>query len=46
MKCIWFQFEEISIQVIPAKDLCFILKMGHPIWSGNKDQLIDILKSI
>lgn len=43
---IFFQFNEISIQVIPEKDLCFIFKNGHPIWTGVKDQLIEILKQI
>jgi hypothetical protein len=46
MKCIWFQFTEISIQIIPDKDLCFIFKNGHPIWAGDKDGLIKILKSV
>lgn len=46
MKCIIFQFTEISIQVMPSKDLCFIFKNGFPIWGGNKDKLIEILKSI
>jgi hypothetical protein len=46
MKSIFFQFTEISIQVLPEKDLCFIFKNGHPIWAGNKDKLIAILKSI
>lgn len=46
MNCIYFQFTEISIQVIPSKDLCFIFLNGRPIWGGNKDQLIDILESI
>lgn len=43
---LFFQFNEISIQVIPEKDLCLIFKNGHPIWAGDKDQLIDILKQI
>lgn len=43
MKCIIFQFTEISIQVIPDIDRCFIFKNGYPIWAGDKDQLIDIL---
>lgn len=43
---IFFQFNEISIQVIPEKDLCYIFKCGHPIWAGGKDALIEILKSI
>lgn len=46
MKCIWFQFNTIGIQVIPEKDLCFIFTNGHPIWSGNKDQLIKILEEV
>lgn len=46
MNCIFFQFNEISIQVIPSKDLCFIFRSGRPIWGGSKDQLIKILKSI
>lgn len=46
MNCIWFQFTEISIQVMPAKDLCFIFKNGFPIWGGKKDELIKILESI
>lgn len=46
MNCIWFQFETISIQVIPKKDLCFIFKNGHPIWAGGKDRLIELLESI
>lgn len=46
MNCIYFQFTEISIQVIPEKDLCFIFKNGHPIWAGNKDKLIEILEAI
>lgn len=46
MKCIVFQFTEISIQVIPDKDLCFIFKNGLPIWGGNKEQLIKILEEI
>lgn len=46
MNCIYFQFTEISIQVIPEKDLCFIFKNGAPIWAGNKDQLIEILQAI
>lgn len=44
MNCIYFQFTTISIQVIPSKDLCFIFDSGRPIWCGNKDQLIKILK--
>jgi hypothetical protein len=43
---IFFQFNTISIQVTPEKDLCFIFSMGKPIWGGTKDQLIDILESI
>jgi hypothetical protein len=43
---IFFQFESISIQVIPSKDLCFIFQNGHPIWGGGKDKLIEILESI
>jgi hypothetical protein len=43
---IFFQFKTISIQVIPEKDLCFIFQNGHPIWAGDKDQLIEILQSI
>lgn len=43
---IFFQFNEISIHVIPEKDLCFIFKCGRPIWSGDKCKLIEILKSI
>lgn len=43
---VFFQFETISIQVTPEKDLCFIFSNGHPIWGGNKDQLISILESI
>jgi hypothetical protein len=46
MKCIIFQFTEISIQVIPSSDACFIFKNGYPIWAGNKDQLIEILQAI
>jgi hypothetical protein len=46
MNCIIFQFNEISIQVIPSKDICFIFKNGFPIWSGDKDQLIAILKQV
>jgi hypothetical protein len=41
-----FQFTEISIQVIPKSDLCFIFKNGFPIWSGNKDELVDILEEL
>jgi hypothetical protein len=43
---IYFQFGAISIQVIPEKDLCFIFKNGTPIWSGDRDELINILQSI
>lgn len=43
---LYFQFNEISIQVIPDKDLCYIFKCGHPIWAGDKDSLIEILKAI
>ncbi len=43
---LFFQFETISIQVIPSKDLCFIFSNGRPIWGGNKDQLIKILEQI
>jgi hypothetical protein len=46
MNCIIFQFTEISIQVIPSKDLCFIFKNGFPIWSGDKDALIEILQAV
>lgn len=46
MKCIIFQFIEISIQVIPDIDRCFIFKNGFPIWAGNKDELIKLLESI
>lgn len=46
MNCIFFQFTEISIQVIPEKDLCFIFKNGHPIWGGTGKELINILESI
>lgn len=46
MNCIIFQFTEISIQVIPSKDLCFIFKNGFPIWSGNKDELIELLTEV
>lgn len=46
MNCIIFQFTTISIQVIPAKDLCFIFRNGNPIWAGTKDELINILESI
>jgi hypothetical protein len=46
MNCIIFQFTEISIQVIPSKDLCFIFKNGFPIWTGNKDALIKILEEV
>lgn len=46
MKCIWFQFETISIQVIPSSDLCFIFQGGKPIWGGTKDQLIKILEEL
>jgi hypothetical protein len=41
-----FQFHEISIQVIPANDLCFIWKNSTPIWSGSKNELIEILEAI
>lgn len=37
---------EFSFQIIPEKDLCFIWKNGFPIWSGDKDQLIELLKSV
>jgi len=43
---ILFQFKEISIQVIPKLDLCYIWKNGWPIWSGSKDELIEILEAI
>jgi len=43
---LFFQFKEISIQVIPEKDLCYIFKNGWPIWCGDKDSLIEILKQI
>jgi hypothetical protein len=46
MKCIVFQFTEISIQIIPAADLCLIFKNGLPIWSGTKLEIIKVLKSI
>lgn len=41
-----FTFHEISIQVTPSKDLCIIFKCGNPIWAGDKNGLIKILKSI
>lgn len=43
---VYFQFGEISIQVMPTKDLCVIFKNGFPIWSGDKDALINILESV
>lgn len=43
---IYFQFNSISIQVTPDKDLCLIFRNGFPIWGGNKEQLIDILESL
>jgi len=43
---LFFQFNEISIQVIPEKDLCFIFKNGHPIWAGDKGQLLKIIEQI
>lgn len=43
---LYFQFTEITIQVIPEKDLCFIFKNGIPIWAGCKDKLIEILQEI
>lgn len=46
MNCIIFQFTEISIHVMPGKDLCFIFRNGVPIWGGNKDKLIELLESI
>lgn len=46
MNLIVFQFTEISIHVMPGKDLCFIFKNGVPIWGGNKDSLIEILKQV
>lgn len=46
MKCIIFQFTEISIQVIPSTDSCFIFRNGFPIWAGSKDALIKILEEL
>lgn len=46
MKCIIFQFREISIQVIPDIDRCIIFRNGFPIWAGQREELIDILKSV
>jgi hypothetical protein len=43
---ILFNLGELSIQVIPSKDLCFIYKTGLPIWSGGKDELIRLLKEV
>lgn len=43
---ILFQFKEISIQIIPKLDLCYIWKNGWPIWSGNRIQLIKLLEEI
>lgn len=40
------QLKELSFQIIPEKDLCFIWKSGFPIWSGCKDELIELLKSV
>jgi hypothetical protein len=41
-----FQFETVSIQIIPEKDLCFIWINGSPKWAGNKNELIKILESV
>jgi hypothetical protein len=46
MELIIFQFTSISIHVMPSKDLCFIFENGKPIWGGNKDELIKLLKEI
>lgn len=43
---ILFQLNELTIQVIPSKDLCFIYKQGLPIWAGGKDELIKLLKEV
>ena len=43
---ITFHFKDISIHLFPDKGLCFILMNGFCIWSGDKDELIDLLKSI
>lgn len=46
MKCVIFQLGEITIQVIPSPDLCFIFKNGIPLWGGNRETLIKLLESI
>lgn len=46
MKQVIFNFGELSIVCTIEKDFCSIYKNGIPIWCGNHNELIELLKSI
>lgn len=43
---LFIQLKEFTFQIIPDKDLCYILKNGVPMWAGDKDGLIKLLKEV
>ena len=36
----------LTFSIIPSIDTCLILKGGKTIWSGNKNELEELLKNV